>query len=126
MNQTAHPETFISTYPIVAPNQPHTNKSTMPKAATLPTPDAPARSPFSLVLANDGNGWLGTFSVLLTALLRDLLPEGALEASITYLDESDEETHQSGWIVGFNPATMSIDWANGAVVDDHQVLTIAI
>lgn len=117
---------FVSTAPVTAPNQPHHNISGFeardPRQATARA----GMGSYSLVLASDGQGWCGTYGVVLAALLCDLLPEAALEACVTYLDDEEVERTRTGWIVGFTPDRLLIDWADGTVTDGHQVLALAI
>lgn len=71
--------------------------------ATVPAPVAPPADgrQHPLVLTNDGNHWCGTFRVLITALLQDLLPEGPFTATITYLTDDDREQAVTGEVRAF-------------------------
>lgn len=115
----------MATTLITAPDVYPQSTSTYPSVPAIPSP-ATREHPFSLVLANDGEGWCGTFGVVLSALLCDLLPEGALDASITFLTDDEKETNLAGRVTAFDPATMEITMADGTVIDGHEVLAIGI
>lgn len=115
----------MATTLITAPDSP-TKASIYPPVSAIPAAAPGSGHPFSLVLANDGDGWLGTYGIVLSALLCDLVPEGALDASITFLTEDEKEDNRAGYVTAFDPATMEITMADGTVIDGHEVLAIGI
>lgn len=92
----------------------------------LPAESVDDPNAFSLVLANDGAHWCGTFGLVLTALLNDLVPEDPIEASIAHLDENDHDAHRTGRIVEFDEPTGRIVWDDGATTLLSHVLAIGI
>lgn len=89
-------------------------------APTLP------RGPVNLMLRNDGSTWTGTFHIVMVALFSDLIPDGAIEATVTYFNERDDEFQHSGWVVGLDVAADRLDWSDGATTPLSSILAVGI
>lgn len=83
-----------------------------------------------LTLAHDGVHWGGTFWVLLEALFKDLLPEGSVEATVRYTNDSGDVTDMSGTVVAIRDTTFAdpacIVFKDGTLVDLAAVLSVII
>lgn len=129
MGLTHHPEgpkttvtSVISRASLTAPDQPVVRDTMLPPVAPS---SATLGSRFGLVITNDGCHWHGTFLSLVNALLSDLVPEGAVEASVC-VAATEGDALYTGWIIGFDRPNHRIDWHDGTSTDLHDLITLGI
>ena len=77
-----------------------------------------------LTLSHDGVHWNGTFTVLLEALARDLLPEGPVQVELTVLGDADTEHGESGSMVAVDADGVHL--ADGRVFPLDRLLAVAV
>lgn len=82
-----------------------------------------------LVIANDGEQWNGTFGVVVSALLNDLLPEGSINATLVWRTDENVEQTMTAEVRAFDAKREEITVHGGSVeafVYLHQLRSITV
>lgn len=82
-----------------------------------------------LVLTNRHDEWSGTFSILVSTLMNDLLPEGGFTATIVWTTDEGAAQSFTGQVQAFDVRRAEItiaDTETKVFVYLHQILAVAV